>query len=102
MMAIADHIMMEVAPVRERGLKCQFLRVLAGLVCRRSRKGAWIEICDGSLINEYLDCRSRKGAWIEICRLVYIGATDTVAPVRERGLKCSVLRQCYDWFRSLP
>ena len=32
--------------------------------------------------------RSRKGAWIEIFSAVIHEAKITVAPVRERGLKC--------------
>ena len=57
-------IFKSVAPVRERGLKYREMRKLAS-TCRRSRKGAWIEI-------ETRWKHSWKGH---------------VAPVRERGLK---------------
>ncbi len=53
-----------VAPVRERGLKCQDGQIPAN-TCRRSRKGAWIEM----LI-------------VALCIRLLL-----VAPVRERGLK---------------
>ena len=37
-------------------------------------------------------CRSRKGAWIEIPKKYALGYAGYVAPVRERGLKCPVLK----------
>ena len=56
---------MQVAPARERGLKCLLLR-------RPSTYHG----------------RSREGAWIEIIRKNYFSVKTGVAPVRERGLKC--------------
>mgnify|MGYP004496112431 CR=1 FL=1 len=106
-------IEIEVAPVRERGLKsCNEYHHERR--ARRSRKGAWIEI--GTFNNVSVNClrRSRKGAWIEISQ--YQGHTlgygsrsrkgawieiyfflstpfgAVVAPVRERGLKFSLKR----------
>mgnify|MGYP004530814313 CR=1 FL=1 len=58
----------EVAPVRERGLKSVWFPAAYRPVGRRSREGAWIEI---HLINtnfEANDCRSREGAWIEMAK----------------------------------
>ena len=37
----------------------------------------------------YLYCRSREGAWIEMYIIYYDGRQTTVAPARERGLKCT-------------
>ena len=76
----------KVAPVRERGLKLSKTerRILA---CGRSRKGAWIEIRTSNLKLSMPYCRSRKGAWIEIIRVHRNKMKPTVAPVRERGLK---------------
>ena len=36
-------------------------------------------------------CRSREGAWIEIPRQRFIKIRRSVAPARERGLKCGRL-----------
>ena len=57
------------------------------MTCRRSRKGAWIEIFKRLLI--LLTCfgRSRKGAWIEIANYNLGEGVTAVAPARERGLK---------------
>ena len=68
-----------VAPVRERGLKCQ--------------NGRWSENDEG---------RSRKGAWIEMSIIVFYTCFAVVAPVRERGLKfwLAVAGQAVPW--SLP
>ena len=55
----------------------------------RSREGAWIEIglsCSPHILTQ---CRSREGAWIEILRGCLQTNNYCVAPVRERGLKCS-------------
>ena len=63
-----------VAPVRERGLKfITFLWIMA-FVLRRSREGAWIEIV--TVLRSFCcsSCRrSREGAWIEIpwCATIY-------------------------------
>ena len=65
MMAIADHIMMEVAPARERGLKYR-LQSQAAAEGRRSREGAWIEIWLSDDFESVEGSRSREGAWIEI------------------------------------
>ena len=32
--------------------------------------------------------RSREGAWIEMLSIATLGSNPTVAPARERGLKC--------------
>ena len=53
-----------VAPVRERGLKYNSLKLLT-----------------------HEPCRSREGAWIEIKIYIEYLLTNLVAPVRERGLK---------------
>ena len=58
-----------VAPVRERGLKCQ--------------SPYW---------REHKQRRSREGAWIEIIYQTLIEKAISVAPVRERGLKLYVYR----------
>ena len=55
---------------------------------RRSRKGAWIEIAWRCRRVSALSCRSRKGAWIEIALTGLLQYTPHVAPARERGLKC--------------
>ena len=62
--AILETSVDEVAPVRERGLKCI-----------------------NNLLSPMLSRRSRKGAWIEISLLTDISKSSIVAPVRERGLK---------------
>ena len=56
----------DVAPVRERGLKfcCGEYGDLNRR--RRSREGAWIEICLFCLYKLNHTGRSREGAWIEI------------------------------------
>ena len=78
---------MQVAPVRERGLKYHQTHQRKLIHNRRSRKGAWIEIPDARLQRpEYLG-RSRKGAWIEIAKKQAALQRANVAPVRERGLK---------------
>ena len=61
----------------------------------RSRKGAWIEMfgCAGLLLAVFR--RSRKGAWIEIVANKLAAASYNVAPVRERGLKCSDVLDFY-------
>ena len=77
----------EVAPARERGLKCSYVTYNFTVYCSRSREGAWIEI-----LYRYADVfpsksRSREGAWIEIPLLEMVHKTGNVAPARERGLK---------------
>ena len=69
-MKSADHSLhrehLQVAPVRERGLKCNHaiprLKNLKG----RSREGAWIEIKRLFTATADKIGRSREGAWIEI------------------------------------
>ena len=101
-----------VAPARERGLKCKIDESNRDSTFGRSREGAWIEMFVISLICSAVKCRSREGAWIEMlsdagetlaiwCRsregawieisVFFLAATIvyTVAPARERGLKCS-------------
>ena len=53
----------------------------------RSRKGAWIEITLKIQRDNLEVGRSRKGAWIEILGGMVGPDINTVAPVRERGLK---------------
>ena len=55
----------QVAPARERGLKCVEYNYM-GTEGRRSREGAWIEILIFGDIWSYTTSRSREGAWIEI------------------------------------
>ena len=55
---------------------------------RRSREGAWIEILMIGTASTNMHCRSREGAWIEIFKVPEGVTKVTVAPVRERGLKC--------------
>ena len=57
-------------------------------VCRRSRLGAWIEICNTLQIRCLKNRRSRLGAWIEISSRAYGVCCNAVAPVWERGVKC--------------
>ena len=57
-------------------------------VHRRSRKGAWIEMYMAKLKALAEIGRSCKGAWIEINLRFLNPVLPTVAPVRERGLKC--------------
>ena len=78
----------QVAPARERGLKCsayaqsldswrrsregawieitKFDMYWPTFAFRRSREGAWIEIGHHQETNQNTKCRSREGAWIEI------------------------------------
>ena len=69
----------KVAPVRERGLKL-------------SACSAW---------SSYLR-RSREGAWIEICAAGYDRPRRQVAPVRERGLKSGSTESAALLQESLP
>ena len=55
----------DVAPVRERGLKCDGAVDSADSGCR-SREGAWIEIAANLAFSRATLGRSREGAWIEI------------------------------------
>ena len=58
-----------VAPVRERGLKCNHaIPRLKNL--SRSREGAWIEIRFCLTRAKLSLCRSREGAWIEIVKTI--------------------------------
>ena len=57
---------MNVAPVRERGLKYRMHVYNVRSILGRSRKGAWIEMSDACLWCSWSYGRSRKGAWIEI------------------------------------
>ena len=90
----------------------------------RSRKGAWIEIRAFWSFNKIKECRSRKGAWIEIKYRRDEGIDDvsrsrkgawieivqrgnpvliqSVAPVRERGLKCKNANGAIRVRKSLP
>ena len=77
-----------VAPVRERGLKCQTVLQSTSEMKGRSREGAWIEINLGHTHKNRQNRRSREGAWIEIGVPAAGHGTLAVAPVRERGLKC--------------
>ena len=60
--------------------------MISPLICR-SREGAWIEIHLCGMLS--VDCmgRSREGAWIEMAGHLQQLQRQTVAPVRERGLK---------------
>ena len=55
---------MSVAPVRERGLKHQYI-ISIDKSTSRSRKGAWIETVVLPVSLRSSVRRSRKGAWIE-------------------------------------
>ena len=77
----------QVAPVRERGLKYRMHKyILLGTLCR-SREGAWIEIYLYGSSTYTLFRRSREGAWIEMLNPDEPSEEPNVAPVRERGLK---------------
>ena len=57
---------MNVAPVRERGLKLILMVMRVAVWLGRSREGAWIEIgISPEFVGSSLS-RSREGAWIEI------------------------------------
>ena len=73
--------------MRERGLKCDTACRKLEAMYRRSREGAWIEIC--AYVARYVTKkrRSREGAWIEIYERGLSNDVYFVAPVRERGLK---------------
>ena len=94
--------MINVAPARERGLKCLSLVVLFLTLLRRSRKGAWIEIAAGSSAKAANRRRSRKGAWIEIALSANYNLGEGVAPARERGLKCNHAVPRLKNLKSLP
>ena len=87
--------------MRERGLKFAATSGIGGSVSR-SREGAWIEIFSLSLQGSYMISRSREGAWIEIPCPDYRLLGMSVAPVRERGLKCNKLMLLSKSVRSLP
>ena len=80
-------IILQVAPVRERGLKCCAIGARRDMGSRRSREGAWIEIACVIRTATSTSCRSREGAWIEIVKSDDSDPRLKVAPVRERGLK---------------
>ena len=66
-----------VAPVRERGLKCN----------------------QEAKSYHHIEGRSREGAWIEILKSTPVPRSCIVAPVRERGLKFYVKQNyCYSYF----
>ncbi len=66
MLAMQDDLVnLQVAPVRERGLK--FLNASTAKNFEgRSREGAWIEIIGSHMIALMRSSRSREGAWIEM------------------------------------
>ena len=68
----------------------------------RSREGAWIEIGAKKYDAETYGSRSREGAWIEIKTKKTLNITLNVAPVRERGLKCTGKYNREGSARSLP
>ena len=76
----------EVAPARERGLKCimpetNFSPAIVAPARERGLKWPYSAcIC-------YTKRRSRKGAWIEMRVIAKLSADTRVAPARERGLK---------------
>ena len=92
-------------------MKSHNLPLCCCLLPRRSCEGAWIEIgplladyqktvgrsCEGAwiemltLVNKPLRILSRscEGAWIEIRNVDYKNFGLSVAPARERGLKCA-------------
>ena len=73
--------------MRERGLKLEENELIEEKENCRSREGAWIEISI-TVFTVQVDCRrSREGAWIEIITLLKLRWSQSVAPVRERGLK---------------
>ena len=69
---------------------------------RRSREGAWIEIRLYLPVRNISMSRSREGAWIEIPTLERLWPYGYVAPVRERGLKCTGKYNREGSARSLP
>ena len=87
MSTVIPFIQEVVAPVRERGLKCNNRGRELSLTQSRSRKGAWIEMQAVKSNSSPTIGRSRKGAWIEIVLESRALIADPVAPVRERGLK---------------
>ncbi len=83
-------VVSNVAPVRERGLKCPMPMYGIPGMMGRSREGAWIEMLRQAFMLQRYYGRSREGAWIEMDFPNMLGKMIIVAPVRERGLKSSV------------
>ncbi len=87
-MSVLNLVPLMVAPARERELKYPRSRQRSSVRLGRSREGAWIEMVASAKLLDLPRRRSREGAWIEI---VFVGrntASVSVAPARERGLKC--------------
>ena len=76
-----------VAPARERGLKLTKRLDKANQLCRRSRKGAWIEmsLIGGALSNSAVAPARERGLKCQAFMLQRY--YEIVAPARERGLK---------------
>ena len=77
----------QVAPARERGLKCQFQIMVnqPSTVAPARERGLK---CHGTYNREgSASRRSREGAWIEIATNSVWERNSPVAPARERGLK---------------
>ena len=80
-----------VAPVRERGLKCR-IRTECDFMIGRSRKGAWIEIAKAANRQAQVAVAPVRERGLKCIPLDHGFCLDFVAPVRERGLKLRALR----------
>ena len=86
-------------PVRERGLKHVLLQVDDPINNVVPRAGTWIETTVSELCGEPDDVVPRAGTWIETPCWSCRNPTIESFPVRERGLKPSLL--CLSFFFSL-
>ena len=94
-------MIMQVAPVRERGLKSRsnagrFHPRAVAPVRERGLKSQQVP----AIVSK--ESRSREGARIEMALFLRMLAYNVVAPARERGLKCKQRRTDVEGDASLP
>ena len=93
---------LQVAPVRERGLKYKITYFLTPRANRRSREGAWIEIdapYTEVVVTGVAPVRERG---LKLSHSRYNLCNCIVAPVRERGLKFVLRKMLSVVTLSLP